>query len=264
MNNVIAITVISFALSGCAVLQESNTISTADGRYSYIVSGQGKPAVILEAGLGDGKESWSPVFHQLAQFTRVFAYDRAGYGSSRSNNANRDGKTIVSELHSILQAASIAPPYLLVGHSIGGTYMELYARTYPNEVAGVVLVDSRHPKFDQLCEEGSASSCKFPALLAALLPPAAKQELKASSAAMQQVNESPPFPKVPLFVLTGTNKPLEKAQFKQVWLETQNDLATLSPIAKHVVCDQCGHYVQRDDSTAVIDAIQWVIKKIME
>ena len=86
--------------------------------------------------------------------------------------------------------------------------------------------------------------------------PAAKQELKASSAAMQQVNESPPFPKVPLFVLTGTNKPLEKAQFKQVWLETQNDLATLSPIAKHVVCDQCGHYVQRDDSTAVIDAIQ--------
>jgi pimeloyl-ACP methyl ester carboxylesterase len=167
----------------------------------------------------------------------------------------------VSELHAILQAASIPPPYLLVGHSIGGTYMELYARMYPHEVAGIVLVDARHPEFDRRCEEEGPSSCKFPALLAALLPPAAKRELEASSATMQQVNDSPSFPKVPLFVLTGTNKPLEKAQFKKVWLETQNDLATLSPISKHVVCDRCGHYIQRDDSAAVIDAIQWVIRK---
>jgi pimeloyl-ACP methyl ester carboxylesterase len=252
---------ITTALSGCASLPQSNTISTLDGKYSYVVAGRGKPSVVLESGLGDGMKSWSVLFPQIEGITQVFAYDRAGYGKSQNENRKRDAKTIVSELRALLRAVNILPPYLLVGHSLGGTYMEFFARNYPTEVAGVVLVDSRHSDFTTRCKQGNALLCDPPAMPNILLPPVAKRELDAESLTFHEIRESPDFPKVPLFVLTGMNKPLVGPTFRQVWLETQEDLAKLSPISKHVVCQTCGHYVHHDDPTAVMDAVRWVMKK---
>jgi pimeloyl-ACP methyl ester carboxylesterase len=84
----------------------------------------------------------------VAATTRVCAYDRAGLGWSDPGPTPRDARQVVHELHTLLDRAAIAPPYVLVGHSIGGMYVRVYAAQYPNEVAGLVLVDSSHP--DQL------------------------------------------------------------------------------------------------------------------
>lgn len=249
-------------LTGCSTLPPAQHTTTPEATHSYVLSGTGSPTVILESGLGDGKESWTPVYDQLSQLTQVFAYDRSGYGLSKSTNSSRDGATIVHELRMTLQALKLYPPYVLVGHSIGGTYMELYARSHPEEVAGVVLVDSRHADFTRQCQIADARSCTLPSLLTALLPNAPKRELAAGDNTMDEVMQGGPFPNVPLVVLTSMKKPLEGERFRKVWLQTQNDLAALSSNSTHTVCNHCGHYIHKDDPKLVVAAVKDIVLQV--
>ena len=248
-------------LAGCSSLPTAQRTTTPEATHSYVLTGHGSPTVILESGLGDGKESWGPVYEEIGQVAQVFAYDRAGYGASRSANQMRDGTTIIQELRSTLQALKLQPPFILVGHSVGGTYMELYARTYPEEVAGVVLVDSRHADFTRQCQIADARSCTPPAPLSLLLPNTPKRELAAGDKTMDDVMRGGPFPDVPLVVLTSMKKPLEGARFREVWLQTQKALAALSSDSTHTVCSRCGHYIHKDDPKLVIAAVKAVVQQ---
>ena len=104
--------------------------------------GQGSPTVVLDAGSGAMSAHWVWVQRQVSGTTRVCAYDRAGMGWSEMGPDPRDAKQITGELHTLLSNAGIEGPYMLVGHSFGGMYMQTYAARYPGEVAGVALVDS--------------------------------------------------------------------------------------------------------------------------
>jgi pimeloyl-ACP methyl ester carboxylesterase len=120
-------------------------------------AGQGTPTVILEAANLGMSAHWVRVQQQLADTTRVCAYDRAGMGWSESGPEPRDAKQISSELHDLLaNVAGIEGPYVLVGHSYGGLYSRMYAARYSEEVAGVVLVDSTHPEQFTRSPEGRA------------------------------------------------------------------------------------------------------------
>jgi pimeloyl-ACP methyl ester carboxylesterase len=110
-------------------------------RLHAICQGQGTPTVILEAGLSSTHLDWSRVIPEIAKNTRVFAYDRGGYGWSDPCPKPRTGLRMVRELHTLLQKAGISSPYILVGHSYGGLLVRLYASQYPEEVAGIILVD---------------------------------------------------------------------------------------------------------------------------
>src|SRR5215213_6497631 len=114
------------------------------GGYSLHINctGQGSPTVILDAGSGLFSAQWVRVQQEVSDTTRVCAYDRAGMGWSEMGPDPRDAKQITSELHNLLKGAGIKGPYVLVGHSFGGMYMQTYANRYPDEVAGVALVDS--------------------------------------------------------------------------------------------------------------------------
>jgi pimeloyl-ACP methyl ester carboxylesterase len=105
-------------------------------------TGTGSPTVILDAGLGGSSLDWSLVQPAVARFTRVCSYDRAGYGWSDTGPGPRTSQQIVKELHLLLARAQISGPYVLVGHSVGGLNMRLYAYHYPGEVSGMVLLDS--------------------------------------------------------------------------------------------------------------------------
>ena len=111
-------------------------------RLKLNCTGTGSPTVILESGLGDVSPEWEPVQTEIAKFSRVCSYDRAGYGGSDAGALPRTSSRIAQELHALLQHAGEKPPFLLVGHSFGGYNVRVFNGKFPQEVAGLVLVDS--------------------------------------------------------------------------------------------------------------------------
>jgi pimeloyl-ACP methyl ester carboxylesterase len=120
------------------------------GGYSLhmVKKGSGAPAIIFEAGSGETSLSWRDIPDQLAPYATVVTYDRAGYAWSEEADSDRTGANIVAELHTALKAEGIEGPYIMVGHSLGGMYARLFAETYRDEMAGLILVDAR-PENDE-------------------------------------------------------------------------------------------------------------------
>ncbi|MFC5402690.1 alpha/beta fold hydrolase [Cohnella soli] len=109
--------------------------------------GSGTPIVILEAGADtSGSALWEPVQKQIARFTRVCSYDRAGIMWSDPAKGQRDSLAVTEDLHKVLRAANERPPYVLVGASMGGPYVMTFTKNYREEVAGMVLADASHPE----------------------------------------------------------------------------------------------------------------------
>jgi len=142
-------------------------------RLHVLEAGQGGPTVVLEAGLMSTVLSWSALQGELASKYRVISYDKAGLGWSEQGPMPRTAERIVDELHSLLERAGIPPPYILVGHSFGGLTVPLFAARYPEQTAGVVLVDPVAPvewsppsEHDQRLTEIGAKVCRRAAFLA--------------------------------------------------------------------------------------------------
>lgn len=119
-----------------------------EGRRSHLYCiGTGSPTVVLESGLDtSGSQAWKTVQPRISEDTRVCSYDRAGILWSVPRPGPRNANRIVEELHGLLTTASVAPPYVMVGHSLGGLFVRVYEQHFPDDVAGIVLVDSSHPE----------------------------------------------------------------------------------------------------------------------
>src|SRR5688572_3064734 len=116
---------ITFAIAwlSCGILAAIPAFATDSNRHLVHIEGHGTPTIVLVGGLGDTLEVWQSVQTRIAaRCTRTFAYNRAGYNGSAPANGPRDAEAIVSELRSELQRRGIRPPYVLVGHSLGGLY----------------------------------------------------------------------------------------------------------------------------------------------
>ncbi|PZV01113.1 MAG: alpha/beta hydrolase, partial [Leptolyngbya sp.] len=108
-------------------------------------TGVGSPTVVIDAGWGDWSAKWSWVQPEVAKTTQVCTYDRAGMGYSEAGSLPRNAKQFAKELHTLLHQANIPVPYVLVGHSLGGLSVRVFAHDYAAEVAGVVLIESMSP-----------------------------------------------------------------------------------------------------------------------
>jgi len=135
-------------------LAEATSSNPAPAGRTYLVNGHrlylncvgtGAPTVVLFNGLGERTTSWAWVQRRLSSMTRVCAFDRAGQGWSGAAPGRQDGHELASDLHGLLDAAGMSGPYVLAGHSTGGTYALVYAGQYPQQVAGVALIDSATP-----------------------------------------------------------------------------------------------------------------------
>ena len=268
------------------------------GGYSLHINcvGQGSPTVLLDAGLGEMSADWVLVQREVSDTTRVCAYDRAGMGWSEMGPEPRDAKRISSELHALLKGANIEGPYVLVGHSFGGMYMQTQATRYPDEVAGVALVDSSQP--DQFSYPPVARDSYGPqkqmfavsSLLARLgvvrllyklspappelpqqqraqidaLSPSTRQvstyalELRATPQTTTQTRSLRSLGDKPLAVVTaGTQEP--------GWHNLQDDLATLSSNSMHRVVEGATHtslMYERSDAQATSAAIVEVVAAV--
>lgn len=117
------------------------------GRRMHVrVAGDGWPTVVFESGIAASSINWSRVQGDVAAFARTVAYDRAGYGWSDPASGPRTAGNAAADLHALLRSAGMAPPYVLVGHSFGGLVLRAFAARHPEEVAGLVFVDSTFPE----------------------------------------------------------------------------------------------------------------------
>src|SRR5215210_3880770 len=257
--------------------------------------GEGSPTVILEAANLGMSAHWIRVQRQLAQTTRVCAYDRAGMGWSEAGPEPRDARQISSELHTLLTNAGIEGPYVLVGHSYGGLYARMYAARYSEEVAGVALVDSSHPEQFTRSPEGQAmyeQTNRLGAVLPILtrlgvirlsnfypahpdLPPQQRAQIEAFNSSTQQVSTTAQefratpdttaqvrsagsLGETPLAVVSAGEQP-------PGWLEMQDELAALSPNSIHRVVEGATHeslLYDKGDAQVTSAAIEQVIEAV--
>lgn len=215
---------------------------------------EGTATVVFEAGLGEDWTHWDEVAAEVARHTRVFAYSRPGYGASGPATTARDPRTIVEELRALLAAQGYGPPYVLVGHSNGGGYMELFAKSHADEVAGVVLVDPRHRDFLTSCEAAMLDLCGIPAATLALKAPALAAEYRAYALASAEMRAAGGFGHYPVRVLTASKVSGSTAR-QALWKATHAALAAEAADGKQIIVAGSGHHIQLDRPGEVVDAI---------
>jgi alpha/beta hydrolase fold len=251
-----AISVLILALlSGCASLPNSTSERVGNRNIEFALTRHDTIPVVFENGLGGRMEWWEEVLPEISKDALTFAYNRPGLGDSDPVSTPRDGAHIVDELRVLLRAKGLNPPYVLVGHSLGGLYMQLFARQYPDEVAALVLVDSTHPQ--QLDGEGSLDKQSFfvRGLLGVLVTGAAKGELDLLTQTGKQVLSLPTLSNKPVFVLSAS-KPLEQEESMLAYdaNEKRKDIARLYSGSKQIWVDS-GHAIPLEKPEAVISVI---------
>lgn len=250
------------------------------GAYTLFMrqTGQGKPVIILEAGAGDDSTTWKDIFSSLAQFSHVVAYDRAGLGRSGKAATPRTALQLVSDLHSLLQAARLEGPYLLVGHSLGALVCRLYAQQYRREVAGLVFIDGPHPdqgnRFTSaLTATGWAEHEKVRSILtmASGVVPELHPEGLDFAQSLIEVDQARTFGDLPLAIISASKPPEETwpdlpiqaaRAFTQTWDAMQSELPELSTKGAHFITNRSGHYIHWDEPEFVIEIIHQVIQTI--
>jgi pimeloyl-ACP methyl ester carboxylesterase len=259
-------------------------------------TGAGSPTVVIDAGQGDWSTSWRFVHQEVAKTTRVCTYDRAGMGWSEPGPLPRDAAQIAKELHTLLQNANVPGPYVMVGHSLGGAAVQVFAAEFASEVSGVVLIDSMSPgqvsqphvqAQAQLDPESHPFSLeatlarlgiarllvKLPGMYPAMPPgheayyplkilPQSLQtsadEMRALPASLAQVSAVTTFGDLPLIVLTARLNDIPG------WLEWQSELLRLSSNSQQLFAETSGHAVQFDEPEAAVAAILQMLQQVRE
>lgn len=284
------------SLSGFAlpVQNEANfskKFPVGKGRYMFLTcSGSGNPTVLLESGYRNDSDVWtvSPgvkaIFPAIAKFTRVCAYDRPGTIGwsldklSRSDKAEmpRIAIDVARDLHTLLQVAGVRGPFIIVGHSLGGIFVRVYATLYPNDVEGMVLVDAFSETFKEFL--GPLSWQSYLKIVSqipkGMTPPPNLETIDFDkiSIYMQQLAKTTPLHTMPLTVLSR-GKPIDLSiyeldgnmtseQMEKAWSESQNKLVLLMPDAKHVIATNSSHYIQVTEPELIIDAVHEMVRSL--
>lgn len=266
------------------------------GGYRLHIScmGTGSPPVIIDAGLGAWSLEWSWVQPEVAKSTQVCTYDRAGMGYSEAGPLPRNAKQFAIELHTLLEQASIAGPYVMVGHSLGGLPVRVFVHDYPEEVVGVVLIDSMSPR--QMMQPATdiepqtptqSGGVSLPSLLARIglvrvltgqlitqnLPPEAQPAYNAFSVtprfvqafsdegtslqeSLAQADAIKSFGDLPLIVLTAA------LNQQAGWQDMQTELLELSSNSQQVFAENSGHNIQVDQPEAAVTAILDMVSQL--
>jgi len=247
------------ALSGCsATIPAITTAEVAGRQVEFALSKHQTVPVIFENGLGGTIEGWAEIYPTIARDTTAVVYNRAGYGNSEEAATARDGRHIVEELRGLLVNQGLTPPYVLVGHSLGGLYMQWYARHHPDEVAALILVDSTHPA--QL--KGAGAIENWPLwvrwLFDLMTSATAKQELTALDLTGDEVLAAPPYSGGPIIVLSAAQPLEDTSELALDANQKRKDIARLYPGSIQRWVDS-GHVIPLEKPESVISAIHEVL-----
>ncbi len=248
-------------LTGCAAVPGTQ-ITQVDSQVLELVAHAGAgPVVVFENGLGGHMAWWTKVLSALPDGTAYFAYNRPGISQSAATDTPRDGEHIVNELRRALMLQDMRPPYLLVGHSLGGLYMQLFARKHPQDVAALILVDSTHPR--QLEGAGTIEnqSLFVRGMAKALITGTAKDEFDLLTQTGQQVLALATVKDMPVYILSAAQPMKESSDLARFSNELRQDIARLYPHAKQVWVDS-GHAIPLEKPEAIVNAISAAMAEV--
>jgi pimeloyl-ACP methyl ester carboxylesterase len=228
---------------------------------------------------------------EIAKFARVITYDRAGYAWSDASPLPRTAENMVQELHTMLHNANIPAPYILIGHSFGGLNVRLFAAQYPEEVAGVILIDAAHEDlfvnmmaccgiFRMLnllpfvSNKADAAIKKYPEFLRRIclaqnlstkyINTLTQEGLCLQESCKQIQQNCGQLGDVPLTVVSSAQPwpGAKNAEFNTQWSVLQADLATKSSCAKQIILGCGGHNISYDQPEAIIDAVRQMTEEL--
>jgi pimeloyl-ACP methyl ester carboxylesterase len=226
---------------------------------SMHTEGHGPVTIVFEAGLGDTGKVWRSVQASAADHcARTVSYTRSGYGiGSNAIDGPRDAERIVAELRGRLAASGISPPYVLVGHSLGGLYMQYFARRYPGEVQGLVLVDSMHSEQLDRVRAATPGVYRMMNVITVIVGGAMRREFAGLPATAAEIEALPATLNVPTIVLSSTRPAAgERPEFRALLAQLQNGLADTYAARRHDLVPDSGHYIQHDQPQVVITAVR--------
>ncbi|MDB5752602.1 MAG: hypothetical protein JWP65_3023 [Ramlibacter sp.] len=247
-------------------LPPARALQTRNGRLSYMISGRG-PSILLFSGAGVSLTGWRPLFPAVARLGTVFGWNRFGMQGSDAPQARQDGELVLGSLRELLAHTRVQPPYLLVAHSLGGLYANLFARRYPQEVAGVLFLEATHPDDRQVLRKHESQLVR--ALGRVLEVPRrlfqrnVHAELQGVERLVREIATAGPFPPVPLRVLTGGLTPrvsMLSPGALGAKRAHQQDLARLSPMGEQVIAHRSGHFPQLSQPELVLQVLEELLE----
>lgn len=216
------------------------------------------PTVIMDAGYGDYSKAWESIYPAISKLTQVILYDRAGLGKSERSSNPRTSLFMVEELRELLKSKNVLPPYILVGHSYGGVNMRLFNNMYPQEVAGLVLIDSTPEEYPErflpsMSDEFKESYNKQFKLEGDF------NEFKESLAKLHLSNR---ITDTPTIVLSAGKKDYYTKQSQDLWNRMQEEILRFTTNGKFIISENSAHYIQNDEPQLVINTIERLLKSL--
>lgn len=249
------------------------------------VLGEGAPAVVVDAGIAARSEEWYALQARLAEETLVFVYDRAGYGASEPGPLPRDSGRESEELRSLLQASAVEGSYVLVGHSLGGLNVQVFAARYPEDVAGIVLLDPpplgwllgesysglqamaerMTDEWQAVAERGSESSDPEDRAESDFFRMIASEHREMLGESARLVAEIETFGDIPLVVIaSGVPNPIfgdVAKEYQTYWADQSRALAAKSSRGEFLLAEDSTHRLHEEAADLVLESILSVVAR---
>lgn len=246
------------ATTACSTRLAPTVVQVSGHAVELVETGHGDATVVFESGWGNGWSPWDEVASEVAGHARVFAYSRPGYGRSDPTTEPRDGTHVVESLRTLLAARGYAPPYVLVGHSFGGTYVELFARAHPDEVAALVLVDPRPAGMSAACVHAAIAGCIVPEGVLSSRPAVEIAEYEAFANIGAEPAMARGLGAYPVRVLTATSHGFSPAG-EHLWVYLQGALADEADDGDQWLFEGAGHNLETDRAHDVAEIVLSVL-----
>ena len=260
---------VALLMSGCSMLPSSApksgppaSATLPDATIAYTLTGQGALPVVFQSGLGDGKDVWDGVVPEVARQHRVLVYDRPGYGASQKTTTPRDPCTIAAQQRALLGQAGLKPPYILVGQGLGGLYQYVYARLYPQDVAGLILLDPTHPQqWQRMQTDASTYAMLLKTRRKLMFNSTETAEFDAQAQCLQHIDMKTPL-RTPAMLLVRDKFGIEEMGSYETLVRAQEkDWQRLSGAPAIERITGAGYYIQKDNPVIVNEAVKMVVKK---